>query len=162
MNKNRSLNIIAILHNEKNQILTIKKKLGPNKNHLSLPCVFINFKERIEDILKREVDEKLSLIIEPLDILGVYSYFKDNKNEVVISIAFVCLIIDYYAKEKDDDYDDKKNIEKTQKERKVGETCWIDLKNISKSEFAYDHKMIIEDYLNWRNNKCTFWSSKLR
>lgn len=148
MDKNKSINIIAILHNEKNQILTIKKKVGHFKNYLSLPGGFVNFKERIEDTIKREVNEKLSLIIEPLDILGVYSDFKGNNNGIIISIVFICLIIDHLTEEK--------------KGERKEESLWIDLKNISKYEFAPDHKMIIEDYLKWRNHNCTYWSSKLR
>ena len=148
MDKNKSINIIAILHNEKNQILTIKNKVGHFKNYLSLPGGFVNFKERIEDTLKREVNEKLLLIIEPLDILGVYSDFKGNNNEIIISIVFICLIIDHLTEEK--------------KGERKEESLWIDLKNISKYEFAPDHKVIIEDYLKWRNHNCTYWSSKLR
>jgi len=148
LDKNKSINIIAILHNEKNQILTIKKKVGHFKNYLSLPGGFVNFKERIEDTLKREVNEKLLLIIEPLDILGVYSDFKGNNNEIIISIVFICLIIDHLTEEK--------------KGERKEESLWIDLKNISKYEFAPDHKVIIEDYLKWRNHNCTYWSSKLR
>jgi 8-oxo-dGTP diphosphatase len=148
LDKNKSINIIAILHNEKNQILAIKKKVGHFKNYLSLPGGFVNFKERIEDTLKREVNEKLSLIIEPLDILGVYSDFKGNNNEIIISIVFICLIIDHLTEEK--------------KGEREEESLWIDLKNISKYEIASDHKVIIEDYLKWRNHSCTYWSSKLR
>jgi 8-oxo-dGTP diphosphatase len=155
LDKNKSINIIAILHNEKNQILTIKKKVGHFKNYLSLPGGFVNFKERIEDTIKREVNEKLSLIIEPLDILGVYSDFKGNNNGIIISIVFICLIIDQLTEEKKE----KKNLEKRENEE---ESLWIDLKNISQYEFASNHKVIIEDYLKWRNHSSTYWSSKLR
>jgi 8-oxo-dGTP diphosphatase len=155
LDKNKSINIIAILHNEKNQILTIKKKVGHFKNYLSLPGGFVNFKERIEDTIKREVNEKLSLIIEPLDILGVYSDFKGNNNGIIISIVFICLIIDQLTEEKKE----KKNLEKRENEE---ESLWIDLKNISKYEFSSEHKVIIEDYLKWRNHSSTYWSSKLR
>ena len=151
MDENHSINIIAIIHNEKNQILTIKKKLDPLKNYyLSLPGGIVNFKERIEDTLKREVYENLCLIIEPLEILGVYSDFKDNNNEILISIVFICLIIDYIAEDID-----KEKTEKVEKQ-------WVDVNNIFKYEFISNHKVIIEDYLNWRNHNCTFWSSKLR
>jgi len=149
MDENQSININAILHNEKNQILTIKRKIEPFKNYFSLPGGFVNFKERIEDTLKREVNEKLSLVIEPLEILGIYSDFKDSHNENIISIVFICLIIDHFTEEKD-----KKNIKE--------EEYWIDLKNFSKYEFAFDHKVIIEDYIKWRNHSSTYWSSKLR
>jgi len=160
LDKNKSINIIAILHNEKNQILTIKKKVGHFKNYLSLPGGFVNFKERIEDTIKREVNEKLSLIIEPLDILGVYSDFKGNNNGIIISIVFICLIIDNLTEEKKE----KKNLEKRKEEKRENEeeSLWIDLKNISQYEFASNHKVIIEDYLKWRNHSSTYWSSKLR
>jgi hypothetical protein len=27
---------------------------------------------------------------------------------------------------------------------------------------AFDHKIILEDYLKWRNHNSTYWSSKIR
>ncbi len=80
----------------------------------------------------------------------MYSDFKDNNNEILISIVFICLIIDYIAEDID-----KEKTEKVEKQ-------WVDVNNIFKYEFISNHKVIIEDYLNWRNHNCTFWSSKLR
>ncbi len=47
----------AIIHNEKNQILFVKRKKDPFKNHLSLPGGVINYGETIEEALRREVKE---------------------------------------------------------------------------------------------------------
>ena len=118
--------------------------------YLTLPIGIVSFKERIEDTLKKEVYKKLFLIIEPLEILGVYSDFKNNNNEIIIDIVFICLIIDYIAEDKD-----KEKTEKVEKQ-------WVDINNIFKYEFVLNHKVIVEDYLKWRNHNCTFWSSKLR
>ena len=42
--KNRFLTIDAIIHNDKNQILFIKRKNDPYKNHFSLPGGFVNLR----------------------------------------------------------------------------------------------------------------------
>src|SRR5919112_5724326 len=94
--------INAIIHNKKNQILFIKRTQEPFKNYLSLPWGFINYGEKEEDALRRKVKEETSLNIEPLEILGVYSDPDRDPRGHVISIVFVCLIMDN-LKDKDGD-----------------------------------------------------------
>jgi ADP-ribose pyrophosphatase YjhB (NUDIX family) len=139
--------IDAIIHNEKNQILFVRRTNDPCKNHLSLPGGFVNYGERIEDALRREVKEETSLNIEPLEILGVYSDPDRDPRGHIISTVFVCLIMDNLRGKDGDDEDGM---------------CWINLNEIENKTYAFDHKMIIEDYLKWRFQYSTHWSSKIR
>ncbi len=139
--------IDAIIHNEKNQILFIKRKNDPFKNHLSLPGGFVNYGERIEDALRREIKEETSLNIEPLEILGVYSDPNRDPRGHIMSTVFVCLIMDNLKGKVEDDATD---------------ICWVNLNEIKNNTYAFDHKMIIEDYLRWRVQNSTHWSSKNR
>jgi 8-oxo-dGTP diphosphatase len=138
----------AILHNSENQILLIKKISEPFKNHFCLPGGYIKYGERIEDALKRLIQLNVSLVIEPLEILGVYSYLNNSYNHI-ISVIFICLILN--------SLDDKNKISNPEIEK-----CWVPLNEFDKYRFLYSHKNIIEDYLKWRQNNCTHWSSKIR
>ena len=139
--------INAIIHNDKNQILFVKRKNNPFKNNLSLPGGFVNYGEKIEDALKREVKEETSLSIEPLEILGVYSDPDRDPRHHVISSVFVCLIMD--GMNGKDGYDARGR-------------CWVNINEIENNTYAFDHKMIIQDYLKWRIQNSTHWSSKIR
>ncbi len=101
----------------------------------------------MDDALKREIKDKISFIIEPLEILGVYSDpFRDPRGNIM-SIVFICLMID-----------DLKNKYINDLEK----INWISLKELNNYNLAFDHKIILQDYSNWRVQKSTYWSSKLR
>ena len=137
----------AIIHNERNQILFVKRTSDPFKNHLSLPGGLVDYGERIEDALRREVKEETSLNVEPLEILGVYSDPDRDPRGHTISTVFVCLMVD--------------NL-KGKAGNGAREMCWINLNEIENNTYAFDHKMIIGDYLRWRFQDSTHWSSKNR
>jgi len=139
--------IDAIIPNKKNQILLIKRKNNPFKNFLSLPGGFVNYGEKVEDALKREIKEEVSLNIEPLEILGVYSDPSRDPRGNIMSIVFICLMID--------DLKDKSTND-------LEEIYWINFKESDNYDLAFDHKIILQDYSNWRFQKSTYWSSKLR
>lgn len=137
----------GIIHNNKNQILLIKRKKDPYKNHLALPGGFINEGELVEDAMKREIYEETSLNVEPLEILGVYSDPNRDPRKHILSIVFICLKLDdHYGKANDD----------------AKELLWVDFPDIMNKNLAFDHKMIVEDYIKWRTSNTTFWSSKKR
>jgi 8-oxo-dGTP diphosphatase len=145
--RNPTPTIDAIIHNDKNQILLIKRKNEPFMNHLSLPGGFVNNGEKVEDALKREIKEEVSLNIEPLEILGVYSDPSRDPRDHIMSIVFICLIIDDVKEKAGDD---------------AAEIFWINLDKLNTFDLAFDHKIILEDYLKWRNHNSTYWSSKIR
>jgi 8-oxo-dGTP diphosphatase len=145
--KNPILAIDAIIHNDKNQILFIKRKNDPFKEHLSLPGGFVNHGEKVEDAIKRIVIEEVALNIEPLEILGIYSDPNRDPRDHIISTVFICLIIDYLKGKAGDS---------------LAERYWIHPNELNNYNLASDHRMILEDYFNWRINNSTYWSSKMR
>jgi len=71
-----------ILENKKGEILFSKRKLSPKKNFWDLPGGFIEFGEKAEEAIIREVKEELNLSLKKPKILGtyvgLYSYQKIN------------------------------------------------------------------------------------
>jgi 8-oxo-dGTP diphosphatase len=145
--KNPILAIDAIIHNDKNQILFIKRKNDPFKGYLSLPGGFVNHGEKVEDAIKRIVIEEVALSIEPLDILGIYSDPIRDPRDHIMSAVFICLIIDDLKGKTGDS---------------LTERYWIHPNESNNYNFAFDHRMILDDYLKWRLNNSTYWSSKIR
>ena len=138
--------IDAIIHNHKNQVLMVKRGNEPFKDHLSLPGGFVNLGEKVEDALKREVKEEVSLSVEPLEILGVYSDPNRDPRGHIMSVVFICLTLgDLNGKAGDD----------------AKEMHWISLNEFENHDLAFDHKKILQDYVKWRQHNSTYWSSKL-
>ncbi len=139
--------IDAIIHNNLNQVLLIRRKDNPYKNHLSLPGGFVNYGEKVEEALKREIKDKVSLNIEPLEILGVYSDPIRDPRDHIMSIVFICLNMDDI---------NGKNCDN------MTEMHWINLTDLGNYNLAFDHKIILQDYCKWRDQNSTYWSSKIR
>jgi 8-oxo-dGTP diphosphatase len=145
--KNQFLTLDAIIHNDKNQILFIKRKNDPYKEHFSLPGGFINRGEKIEDAIKRIVSEEVALNIEPLEILGIYSDPSRDPRDQIMSVVFICLILDYLNGKAGGG---------------LNERYWIHPNELKNYNLAFDHNLILEDYFNWRITNSTYWSSKMR
>ncbi len=141
--KNPVPTVDIILQKDSN-ILLVKRKKDPFKDHLALPGGFVNVGEKVEDAVKREAVEETSLEIEPIDILGVYSDPGRDPRGHILSIVFVGTILSGEPKAGDDSQD----IE------------WVNLGELEKKKLAFDHGGIIADYKEWRNSGRSFWSSK--
>src|SRR5688500_20289874 len=61
----------VILERDSN-VLMVRRKNDPFKDHLSLPGGFVNEGETVEDAMKREEMEEKSLEVHTIDIQGVY------------------------------------------------------------------------------------------
>ena len=130
------------------QILLVRRKKEPFKDHLVLPGGFVNEGERVEDAAKREVKEETSLDIEVTDILGVYSEPKRDPRGHITSTVFIGKILLSNNKIDAKAQDDAAAIE------------WIDIEQADSVKFGFDHKKIISDYKKWKQIRGTFWSSK--
>jgi 8-oxo-dGTP diphosphatase len=127
-----------------NRILLIKRKNNPFKDFFALPGGFVNEEEKIEDAVKREAEEELSVKVEPIDILGVYSDPNRDPRGHIMSTAFICKIISGELKAADD----------------AADLQWVEINSLENIKLAFDHYKIISDYQIWLKNRGTYWSSK--
>jgi len=131
------------------QILFVKRKRDPFKEHFVFPGGFVNEGEKVEDAALREVKEETSLSVELVDILGVYSDPSRDPRGYVMSTVFIGKISD-----------NDKNEAKAGDD--AGAIQWIDLEDVDIKIFGFDHKTIISDYKKWKQFKGTYWSSRKR
>ena len=84
---------------ENNKILLIKKKGGPYDGKLDLPGGTIEYKERPEESLIREMKEEVGIDVTNFELLDVDSvnviWHHNNENELVHHIAVFYKIISY-------------------------------------------------------------------
>jgi 8-oxo-dGTP pyrophosphatase MutT (NUDIX family) len=74
MSSNKSkvwLAVCAIIENEQNEWLVVKKKYGGLKDKWSLPAGFVDEGETVDQAVVREVKEETGLDIEILGVVGV-------------------------------------------------------------------------------------------
>ncbi len=85
----------VIIQNEKKEILLVKRKFEPKKDYWDLPGGFIQMEENLEQSVKREVYEELSVKIEIIEIIGVYAdtYLYQGITNPTIGIIVTAKII---------------------------------------------------------------------
>jgi len=127
-------------------LLLIKRQNDPYKDTFALPGGFVDEGETVEEALVREVFEETSLEIHPIEILGVYSTPTRDPRGHMMTVVFITITYGGELSAGDD----------------AKELHWIPLDNINNIDLAFDHKLIIKDYINWRNSGGTFWSTKDR
>jgi 8-oxo-dGTP diphosphatase len=137
---------VDIILQQGSEILLVKRKDEPFKDHLALPGGFVNEGESVENAAMREAVEETSLEIQPIDILGVYSDPKRDPRRHILTVVFVGTILNGVPNHGDDS----------------SEIEWVRVDNIHKKNLAFDHKQILSDYIEWRTAGGTFWSFKHR
>ena len=135
---------VDIIVEHGNKIVLIRRKKEPHKGKLALPGGFVEYEETVEDAAIRETKEETKLDVELTDILGIYSDPKRDPRKHTISSVFITKPIKGNVKGSDD----------------ASEALWIDVKSIDFKNLAFDHSKILKDYLEWKKNKGTYWSTK--
>jgi 8-oxo-dGTP diphosphatase len=143
--KNPIPTVDAIIQNS-SSILLVKRRKDPYKNHFALPGGFVNEGETIEEAIEREIYEETSLEVHPIDILGVYSDPKRDPRGHMMTVVFIVLIIRGNPAAGDD----------------AKEISWIPIEKLNNIKIAFDHKLVICDYLRWKREGGTYWTHKLR
>lgn len=117
----------AILKDKK--ILLIKRKNEPFKGKWALPGGFIEYGERVEHAVIREVFEETGLKAIIKDLVGIYSDPNRDPRGHTITVVYLLEIEEGGLKAGDDAADAK----------------FFDVNDLP--ELAYDHGLIIEDVL---------------
>lgn len=74
---------------EDEKILLVKRNIKPFKGHWVLPGGHVDYGEKVEDALRREMKEELAISVEIKKLLGVYSDPKRDPRGHRITIAFL-------------------------------------------------------------------------
>jgi ADP-ribose pyrophosphatase YjhB (NUDIX family) len=135
---------VDVLIEKSGAIVLIKRKKDPYKGKLALPGGFVNYRETVEAAAVREVREETSLEVKLVDILGVYSDPTRDPRDHVISVVFVGEPISGEPQAGDD----------------ASIASWYDLNICDQLDLAFDHGKVIDDYMKWKENRRTSWSTK--
>jgi 8-oxo-dGTP diphosphatase len=129
---NRAVTIDAVIIKD-NKVLLIKRGAEPFRDYWALPGGHIDWDETLKDAVRREVKEELGVEVTNLYQIGIYSDPKRHPKQS-INVSFGAEITG---------------------EIKTGDDAleyrWYNLNQLP--ELAFDHKMIIRDYINRRKTQ---------
>lgn len=126
-----------ILENKNEEILLVKRKFSPKKGFWDLPGGFIDFKEKAEEAIIREVKEELSLTLKNLKFFGSYVGFYPYKG-----INYQPLCFFFYSKINNN------QIKKIKTGDDAGEFIFFPKDKIPWKKLAFiDIKHALADYL---------------
>lgn len=134
---------VDVIIEENESILMIRRESDTFNDYLALPGGFVDYGELVEKAAIREAKEEIGVDIIPQSILGIYSGDKRDPRGPTVSVAFICKYEGEIIAG-----DDASSYE------------WLKLKDLEKFDLAFDHKDIINDYIAWKLNKDTYWTSK--
>jgi 8-oxo-dGTP diphosphatase len=127
--KNPKITVDGIIKNN-NEILLIKRKNNPYKNSWALPGGFVEYNEKTEDAIIREVFEETGLKTEIINLIDVYSDPTRDPRGHTISIVYELKIINGKL---ESGYD-------------ASEVKFYKFNKLP-DNLSFDHKKIISDYL---------------
>ncbi len=111
-------------------VLLIRRKNPPYKGHWALPGGFVEYGEKTEDAVKREVLEEAGVGIEITGLLGVYSDPRRDSRGHTVSVCYAAT---------------------TTEDVKAGSDAedarFFPLNEIQMGELAFDHSTILNDYM---------------
>jgi 8-oxo-dGTP diphosphatase len=114
-----------------NELVLIRRKFYPFEGKLALPGGMVEYDERVEDAVRREMKEEIGLDVEIVDLLGVYSEPGRDPRGHVVSAAYILERVGGELRSGDD----AKAIE------------LVDIENIP--DLAFDHNEIVEDFIEF-------------
>lgn len=117
----------AIIKDKK--ILLIKRKNNPYQGKWALPGGFVEYKERVEDAVVREVFEETGLKTKIRDLIGIYSDPNRDPRGHTITIVYLLDILSGELNSGDD----------------ANDANFFDLKDLP--QLAFDHNIILKDVI---------------
>jgi len=124
--KSPKLTVDGIILNDK-KIVLIKRKNPPFKGKWSLPGGFVEYGEKTEDAVVREVFEETGLKTKIKDLVGVYSDPGRDPRGHTVSVVYLLEIHGGELKSGDD----------------ASDVMFFDLRHLP--ELSFDHEHIIKD-----------------
>ena len=115
-----------ILKNRK--ILLVKRQTSPFIGYWAIPGGHVDYGERVEDALKREMKEELGISVKIKKLIGVYSDPKRDPRYHTVAVVYLC----------------QKIKGKIQLNREASEFKYFSLKNLPK-KIGFDHRKILND-----------------
>ena len=96
---------VALIKNEKNELLFTTRKFDPQKGKLDLPGGFIDLGETAEHAVCREVKEELNLTVTKLHFFGTFpnTYSYGGLTYFTIDIVFECEVESFSTLQAGDD-----------------------------------------------------------
>ncbi|WP_131007371.1 NUDIX domain-containing protein [Methanofervidicoccus abyssi] len=134
--KSPSLTVDGILE-VGGKILLVKRKNPPFKDFWAFPGGFVNYGERTEEAVVREVFEESGIKTKVKDLLGVYSDPNRDPRGHTVSVVYVLEYIGGSPKGLDD----------------AKEAKFFNIDEIEDMDLAFDHKTIFRDYLKFRDKR---------
>ncbi|MDR0419325.1 MAG: NUDIX domain-containing protein [Prevotellaceae bacterium] len=88
---------VAIICNEKGELLLIRRKFDPAKGLLDLPGGFVDLGETAEHAVVREVKEELNLEVTSLSFFGSFpnQYLYGEVLYFTLDLTFICKVDDF-------------------------------------------------------------------
>ncbi len=126
----------AIIKNGK--ILLVKRKNEPFKGKWALPGGFVEYGEKVEDAVIREVKEETGLVTKIKEFVGIYSDPNRDPRGHTVTIVFLLEIIDGKPNAADD----------------ADEVKFFNLNKLP--DLSFDHDIIIEDVVRRIKNNVLF------
>lgn len=121
----------AVIQDDRQNIILIKRKFAPYKGKYALPGGFIKYNEDPEQAVIREVREETNLAVEIIKKIGVYDQKGRDPRGRVVSTAFKCRLI--------------KDISRMKGGDDAIATEAIPIAKIKNIDLAFDHKLILKD-----------------
>ena len=105
---NASAAVVALIQNDKKELLITHRKNDPAKGTLDLPGGFVDLNETAEEAIKREVKEELNIIVEDLNFFGSFPnrYLYGGIVYFTLDLVFRCTVNDFSSLSAADDVAD--------------------------------------------------------
>jgi len=85
--------VLAIICNNKHEVLFVRQKSGPLKGWWLLPGGHVKFGETVVDAIVREVEEETDLLVRVSKLLGVFDVIDAKQNYHYVHIVFLCKLV---------------------------------------------------------------------
>ena len=118
---------IDIVITDGKRVVLVKRGREPFKGKWALPGGFVEYGERVEDAVVREVNEETGLETKIIDIIGVYSDPNRDPRGHIVTVVYLLNVQGGRLQSNDDASDVK----------------FFDLDNLP--ELSFDHNIIVRD-----------------